>query len=128
VGDAADRPEIIECEIRLHSGRPTTKTTDELSWADWSETVVGHSVTFQALANRGRGAWNGPLSPGVQVAAPVALEDPYWTVFLPASTGVPLMVGQVGRPLAVGEAFNLTPGEPGVWTEGVVFDGAIVIE
>jgi hypothetical protein len=38
------------------------------------------------------------------------------------------MVGQVGRSLAIGEAFNLPPGEPDVWTEGVVFDGAIVIE
>jgi hypothetical protein len=38
------------------------------------------------------------------------------------------MVGQVGRSLAIGETFNLPPGEPDVWTEGVVFDGAIVIE
>jgi hypothetical protein len=128
VGTVEDRPEIIECEIRLHSGRPASKTTAEPSWADWSETVVGRAVRFQAVANMGKGAWSGPLSPGVQIAPPVALDDPYWTVFLPASTGVPLMVGQVGRPLAIGEAFNLPPGEPDVWTEGVVFDGAIVIE
>ncbi len=38
------------------------------------------------------------------------------------------MVGQVGRRLAIGETFKLPPGEPGVWTEGVVFDGAIVIQ
>jgi hypothetical protein len=125
--DAEDRPEIIECEIRLHSSRPAN-TAAEPSWADWSTTVVGHAVTFQAIANMGRKAWNGPLSPGVQVAAPVALDDPYWTVFLPASKGAPVVVGQVGRPLAIGEAFTLPAGQPDVWTEGVAFDGAIVIE
>jgi len=64
----------------------------------------------------------------VEIASPVALDDPWWTVFLPASRGVPIVVGQVGRPLAIGEAFTLPPGEPGVWTEGAVFDGTIVIE
>jgi hypothetical protein len=128
VGNDEDRPEIIECEIRLHSGQPANKAAAQLSWADWSESIVGHAVTFQAIANIGKGAWNGPLSPGVQIAAAVALDDPYWKVFLPSRRGVPIMVGQVGRPLAIGETFNLPPGQPGVWTEGVVFDGAIVIE
>lgn len=76
----------------------------------------------------GRGAWNGPLSPGVEIAPPVMLNDPWWTVFLPDATGLPIVVGQVGRPLAIGDPFTLPPGETGVWTEGVVFDGAVVIE
>jgi len=121
-------PEIIECEIRLHSSRPAEKSTGELTWADWSETVVGHEVTFQAIANPAAGTWNGPLPPGVEVAPPEALDDPYWTVFLPAGRGVPIMVGQVGHPLAIGEAFNLPSGQPGNWTANVVFDGAIVID
>ena len=120
--------EIIECEIRLHSARPTSTTAGEPSWADWSETAVGHAVTFQAIANTAKGAWNGPLPPGVQIAPSEALDDPYWTVFLPASRGVPIMVGQVGRPLAIGESFTLPPGEPGGWTDGAVFDGPVVTD
>jgi hypothetical protein len=121
-------PEIIECEIRLHSTQPASNTTGDASWAEWSETVVGDPVTFRAIAMIAKGAWNGPLAPGVEICAPVALDDPYWTVFLPAGNGVPIVVGRVGRPLAIGEAFTLPPGEPGAWTEGVVFDGAIVVE
>lgn len=128
MADAGDEPEIIECEIRLHSGRPAGPATGEPSNADWSETVVGEAVTFQAIAITSKGAWNGPLPPGVEIAPPVALDDPYWTVCLPASRGAPVIVGRVGRPLAIGEAFNLPPGRPGVWTEGVPFEGAIVIE
>jgi len=123
-----DDPEIIECEIRLHSGPPAGKGTAEASWVDWSETAVGEPVTFQAIAITSRGAWNGPLPPGVQICPPRALNDPYWTVFLPVSSGVPILTGKVGRPLAIGEEFTLPPGEPGVWKEGIAFDGAIVIE
>jgi len=127
-----DSPEIIECEIRLHRARPAGHGDGdgdgELSWADWSETVVGGPVTFEAIAITDKGAWNGPLSPGVEVSSPEALDDPWWTVFLPAARGVPVMVGQVGHSLGVGESFLLPAGEPGVWVEGVVFDGAIVIE
>jgi hypothetical protein len=126
--DAEDNPEIIECEIRLHSSRPANRADGELSWSDWSESAVGRAVTFQAIAITAKGAWGGPLSPGVQISPSVALDDPYWTVFLPASRGVPIVVGQVGRPLAVGEAFTLHAGEPGAWTTDVVFDGAIITE
>jgi hypothetical protein len=121
-----DRPEIIECEIRLHSARPDKP--GDLSFSDWAQTVVGNPITFRAIAITGKGSWNGPLSPGVEIAAPTALDDPYWTIFLPSSTGVAIMVGRVGRPLAIGEAFILPPGVPGHWIEGVVFDGAIVTE
>jgi hypothetical protein len=38
------------------------------------------------------------------------------------------MVGQVGHPLAIGEAFTLAQAEPGNWTANVVFDGAIVTD
>jgi hypothetical protein len=128
VTESESQPQIIECEIRLHSSRPADQGSAEPTFADWSATVVGDAVTFQAIANPARGTWNGPLSPGVEVAPPAALDDPYWTVFLPASKGVPIMVGHVGHPLAVGEAFTLAPGQPGVWTADVVFDGAIVID
>jgi hypothetical protein len=124
--DGDEEPDIIECEIRLHSGRPATPT-GEPTWSHWMETVVGVPVTFQAIAKTGQGQWNGPLSPGVEIPAPIALTDPYWTVFLPVGRGVPIAAGQVGRPLAVGECFHLSPGTPGVWTS-VVFDGAIVID
>jgi hypothetical protein len=123
-----DRPEIIECAIRLHSARPVKEGAGELSWSDWSGTVVGEPVTFQAIAITGKGTWNGPLAPGVEISPPVPLDDPWWSVFLPDGRGVPVVVGRVGHPLAVGEAFTLPPGEAGVWAEGVVFDGAIVIE
>jgi hypothetical protein len=126
--DDDDRSSIIECELRLHSGRPADRATGELTWADWSETVVGHAVTFQAIVNTAMGTWNGPLPPGVEIAPPQALDDPHWTVFLPASRGVPIMVGQVGRALATGEAFTLAPAEPGNWTANVVFDGAIITD
>jgi len=128
MGVDKNEPQIIECEIRLHSGRPADKGSNELSWADWSETVVGQPVTFRAIAILAEGAWNGPLSPGVEISPPRALDDPYWTVFLPDSRGAPVLTGRVGHPLAIGEAFTLPPGEGGVWTPGVVFDGAIVIE
>jgi hypothetical protein len=126
--DNEDGAAIIECELRLHSGRPADKATGDLKWAEWSETVVGHAVTFQAIANTAAGTWNGPLSPGVEIAAPAALEDPHWTVFLPAARGVPIIDGQVGHSLATGEAFTLAPAEPGTWTANVVFDGAIVTD
>ena|GEM_PF-3921573 len=90
--------------------------------------MVGEPVTFRAIAVTARGAWNGPIPPGVEIAAPVALGDPYWTVFLPASRGRPIQVGRVGRPLGIGEQFILASGEPDTWTDGVTFDGAIVIE
>lgn len=123
-----DEPEIIECELRLHHARPEEGQGGELLWADWSETVVGEPVTFRAIAITGKGAWNGPLPPGAAISPPKALEDPWWTVFLPNGRGVPVRVGQVGRPLAIGDEFNLPPGQDGVWEEGVVFVGAIVIE
>jgi hypothetical protein len=125
---AADDPEIIECQIRLHSARPAAPASGEPSWADWSATCVGEPVTFQAIAVTGRGAWNGPLPPGVAISPPVALDDPWWTVFLPDGKGVPIVAGPVGRALSIGDSFSLAPGEAGVWTEGVVFDGAIVVE
>ncbi len=126
MAETADRPEIIECEIRLHAGSPSSTT--EVVFDDWIRTVVGDPVTFRAVAITGRGLWNGPLPPGVEIAAPTALPDPYWTVFLPASTGVPVMTGRVGHPMAVGETFALVPEAPGTWVEGIVFDGAIVTE
>jgi hypothetical protein len=123
----AEVPEIIECELRLHASPPATAPLTEASFADWSTTVAGFPVTFRALAITARGAWNGPLSPGVDIATPVLLEDPHWTVFLPASKGLPVVTGRVGRPLTVGECFTLEPGQHGVWHEGIVFDGAIVL-
>jgi hypothetical protein len=123
-----DGAAIIECELRLHSSRPAIKATGEPTYADWSETVVGQAVTFQAIANTAKGLWGGPLSPGAEVAAPVALDDPYWTVFLPSSRGIPVLVGEVGHPLGIGETFRLPPGEPGTWTAHVVFDGAIITD
>ena len=123
-----DGGEIIECDLRLHSGRRSDKELEELTWADWSGTVVGHAVTFQALANPTKGLWSGPLPPGVEIAAPMELDDPYWTVFLPSGEGVPVQVGQVGHPLAIGEAFRLPPGEPGVWAAHVVFEGSIITD
>ena len=123
-----DEPEIIECELRLHSARPVIQQGSELTWADWSQTTVGEPVTFRAIAMTGKGAWNGPLHPGAAVPAPVALDDPWWTVFLPNGRGVPVKAGQVGRPLAIGDEFNLPPGQVGVWEDGVVFVGAIVID
>ncbi|MGP8058557.1 MAG: hypothetical protein ACLP9C_02825 [Acidimicrobiales bacterium] len=127
MADTGDRPEIIECEIRLHTGRPA-QGSGEPSWSDWAQTVVGEPVTFRAVAVTAKGAWNGPIPPGVEIAAPVALADPYWTVFLPAASGPPVQTGQVGRPLAIGEAFTLGPGEPDRWIDGVTFEGAIVID
>jgi hypothetical protein len=127
VGDE-DRPEIIECEIRLHSACPDATTGRELSWADWSKTAVGEPVTYRAIAITGKGTWNGPLAPGVEISPPVALDDPWWTVFLPNGRSAPITAGRVGHPLAIGESFTLPPGEAGVWSGGVVFDGAIVIE
>jgi len=66
--------------------------------------------------------------PILEIAPPVALDDPYWTVFLPDGCGVPILTGQVGRPLGIGEAFTLPPGTHGVWTQGVVFDGTIITD
>jgi hypothetical protein len=123
-----DDPEIIECELRLHSARPTTEAPGDPTWADWAGTVVGEPVTFRAVAVTGDGAWNGPLPPGAEVSPPVALDDPWWTVFLPDGRGVPVLAGRVGHALAIGDSFTLPPGEEGSWTHGVVFSGAIVIE
>lgn len=122
-----DAPQIIECELRLHSTRPAG-TSGEPTWADWSATAVGEAVTFQARALMDQGAWNGPLPPGVDASPPVALDDPWWTVFLPDGRGVPVLSGRVGHPLAIGDVFSLPPAEDGVWTKGVVFEGAVVIE
>jgi hypothetical protein len=126
MNESHDDAGIIECDLRLHSGRPAERATGELTWADWSETVVSEAVTFQALAVPAKGLWNGPLPPGAEVAAPMALADPYWTVFLPSGKGAPIRTGQVGHPLAIGECFQLPPGQPGVWTADVTFEGAIV--
>ena len=126
--DTGDSPEIIRCQIRLHSGRPTGEKPDEWTFADWSHTVVGDAVTFEAIAVTAKGLWNGPLHPGVEIMSFVALDDPYWTVFLPDARGVPIMSDRVGRPLAIGEPFNLAAGVEGQWTANVVFDGAIVTE
>jgi hypothetical protein len=126
--DEGNQPEIIECEIRLHSAPPTGTGASTPTAADWAATVVGLPVTFRAIAITSKGSWNGPLHPGIDIAAPRQLDDPYWTVSLPACKGVPIIFGRVGRPLSIGEAFNLPPGEPGVWLEGLVFEGAIVIE
>jgi hypothetical protein len=121
-------PEIIECDLRLHSAQPANKAPGELVCEDWLATAVGNPVRFEAIAVVGRGAWGGPLPPGAEISPPVPLDDPWWSVFLPSSKGVPVVMGPVGRPLAIGDAFNLAPAEEGVWTTGVVFDGAIVIE
>ena len=121
-------PEIIECQIRLHSARPVDKGSGEPTWADWSASVVGDPVTFQARALTEKGAWNGPLPPGVEISPPVPLDDPWWTVYLPDGRGVPILSGQVGRSLAIGEPFSLPPAEEGAWTNGVTFEGAIVVE
>ena len=126
--DTDDGPEIIKCQIRLHSSRPAGEKPNELTFSDWSQTIVGAPITFEAIAITGRGQWNGPLSPGVAIAAPEPLGDPYWTVFLPSARGVPLVSGRVGRSLAIGESFYLLPGVEGVWTANVVFDGAIVVD
>lgn len=125
MGDTGDRPEIIECEIRLHTGPPTGR---QGQWSDWQQTAVGEPVTFRAIAITSEGAWNGPLPPGAVVAAPVAMGDPYWSVFLPAPRGLPVLFGPVGRVLGIGESFTLLPREASEWTKGVVFEGAIVIE
>lgn len=122
-----DRPEIIECEIRLHSGPPGAPDDAPWDFAAWSATAVTAPVTFAALAVVSRGAWNGPLAPGAPIAAPVALQAPWWTVFLPAAHGVPIAAGPVGHALGIGETFTLAPGEPDRWAEGTVFDGAVVI-
>lgn len=127
MADERFHPEIIECEIRLHDSRPPQKESGEPWWADWARTTVGEPVIFKAIAIVGKGKWNGPLPPGVEIPASRALDDPYWTVFLPSPTGVPIMSGRVGHPLAVGEVFALAPGVPGTWIRDVVFDGAIVI-
>jgi len=126
--DTDDGPEIIKCQIRLHSSRPTGEKPNEPTFSDWSQTAIGDPITFEAIAVIGKGQWNGPLSPGVAIAAPVPLVDPYWTVFLPSAGGVPLISGRVGRSLATGETFTLPPGVEGVWTANVVFDGAIVVD
>jgi hypothetical protein len=64
----------------------------------------------------------------VEISPPVALNDPWWTVFLPDGRGVPVVFGHVGRPLSIGDPFTLPPGESGVWTQGVTFDGAVIVE
>jgi hypothetical protein len=123
---ADDSPDIIKCQIRLHSSRPAGEKSAK--FADWSRTVVGDPITFEAIAVTGKALWNGPLSPGVEIEAPVPLGDPYWTIFLPSARGVPVLSGRVGRSLANGETFNLPSGVEGVWTSNVVFDGAIVVD
>jgi hypothetical protein len=112
--------------MRLHSARPGNKAASELLWADWATTVAGGPVRFQARAITEKGSWNGPISPGVAISPPIALDDPWWTVFLPGGRGVPIVADRVGHRLGVGESFTLAPGDD--WTEGVVFDGAIVTE
>lgn len=122
-----DRPEIIECELRLHGAPPANGSGQGPTFEDWSATAVGEAVRFRAIAIPSQGAWNGPLPPGAEVAAPRALDDPYWSVFLPASKGAPIISGRVGHPLAIGEAFCLPSGRPGEWTRDLAFEGAIVI-
>lgn len=120
-------PQIIECEIRLHDGRPGgDKTPAEYLVVEWDGTAIGPSVPFQALADVASGLWNGPLAPGVDVSPPRVVEDPWWTVRLPGSHGVPVRVGQVGRSLDIGEAFTLPAGETGMWESDVVFEGTII--
>ncbi len=126
--DPAGSPQIIECELRLHSDRPVDPPGGAAAWGEWSATTVGEPVIFRAVAVTSEGAWNGPLAPGVEIAAPVALDDPWWTIFLPDSKGRPVFADRVGRRLAIGENFSLPAGQPGIWTNGVVFDGAVVIE
>lgn len=127
--DAEAHPQIIECEIRLHTAVPDGAAAPETADAErWARTAVGEPVAFQARADPAAGSWNGPLSPGVSVAAPVALDDPWWTVRLPGSHGVPIRCGGVGRPLAVGEPFTLAAADLDRWTRGVVFDGHVVTD
>lgn len=123
-----ETPEIIECQLRLHTAHPAGEPSAPATWAEWSTTAVGEPVTFQARVLTAEGAWNGPLPPGVEVSPPVAVDDPWWTVFLPEGRGVPILSGQVGHPLAIGDAFSLPPAVDGLWTDGVVFEGAIVTE
>jgi hypothetical protein len=122
----AETPEIIECRLRLHVAHPTGDPSGEPTWAEWSTTVVGEPVTFQARVLTKEGAWNGPLPPGADVSSPHRLDDPWWTVFLPDGSGVAVLSGQVGRPLAIGETFSLAPAVDGLWTNGVVFEGVIL--
>jgi len=121
-------PQIIEFLLRLHSRRPDVAEGKEPDWTEWSLTVVSDPVIFRAVADPNTGSWNGPLEPGVEIVAPVPLNDPWWTVFLHDATGVAVLSDRVGGPLAVGESHRLPPGEPGEWTDGVNFEGAIVIE
>lgn len=118
------RPEIIECELRLHSGPPGTGVDPSTGdAAAWSETEVGRPVSFEARADPPAGAWNGPLPPGVDISAPATIDDPWWTVRLPGSTGVPLLCGRVGRPLGIGDTFQLAPNDDRTWTTGIPFEG-----
>ncbi len=123
----AETPEIIECRLRLHASHPTIGASREPTWTEWSTTVVGDPVTFCARVLTSEGSWNGPLPPGAEVAAPCALEDAWWTVFLPDGTGAAVLSGRVGRPLAIGDTFTLPAAVDGHWTDGVVFDGAILL-
>lgn len=94
--------DLTECVFQLHSsGRPWDKSADEV---DWVATAVGAPVHFVAV-QFGQSAWHakGPIT----VRAPAALDDPGWTVSLAGRDGAPIMIGQVGRPLAQGEAFTL---------------------
>lgn len=122
-----ETPEIIECHLRLHLAHPTGDPSGDPTWAEWSATVVGDPVTFQARVLTKEGAWNGPLPPGADVSSPQALDDPWWTVFLPDGRGAAVLAGQVGRPLAIGEIFSLPAAVDGRWTNGVVFEGAILL-
>jgi len=124
---AARHPEIIECEIRLHSAPPESGgDPSDSDAAAWAETMVGRPVSFEARADPASGAWNGPLSPGVDISAPTSLDDPWWTVRLPGSSGVPLLCGQVGHPLGIGDTFQLSAAEDGTWTTGIPFEGHAV--
>jgi hypothetical protein len=121
-------PQIVEVHLRLHTHRPEASANDQADWDEWSSTSVGDPIVFRAVADPIAGSWNGPLPPGAEIAAPVALDDPWWTVFLPDPTGPPVLADRVGGPLAIGERHVLPAGEPGDWRDGVRFEGAIVIE
>jgi len=116
----------------LHRAGPGADEHDDhdeqWSQSDWAETAVGEPVVFQARADPASGLWNGPLSPGASISPPVVLDDPWWTVSLPGSSGRPLLAERVGHGLDIGEAFTLRPTAEGTWTSGVAFEGAIIVD
>ena len=95
------KPEVREYIFRLHrSGRPWDKRGDEV---DWDSIAVGAPVRFTAV-QFGQSAWyaQGPVT----VRALESFEDAGWTVSADTAE-VPVLVGNVGRPLTKGEEFAL---------------------